>query len=346
VIGFVFLGAEPEVSGNPRFDMRNFRMFTGSQSYLLGGDPTNDVERYSCLEGTSPSSLANPSATPRAPLSAAFDSDWRILVSAGPFASLSAGDSLRIAMAMVLGNGFDDMLLNAARAKLLFQGVPIDCDGNSQTPELCPVHWTTPRSVSADLQALQVEAQPGATYLTWHLDPATQRRLRGVEVQRGTSVEGPFVRCTPELLSPSTTTYADVAHATGLPGTPGDPEGAVWYRLALHAWDGAVSFTAAVAAQSTQGTPRTVLAVPRQTGAEAVQIDFTLAAPAETRLTIHDVSGRMVRRLFAGHLQSGVHHLTWDRQMISGQHAPRGLYLVRLEAERSVCARKLVVLEP
>lgn len=346
VVGFVFLGAEPAVSGDPRFDLRNFRMFTGSSSYSLGGDPTNDVQRYSCLDGTAPLSLAAPGPTPRPEATAAFDSDWRVLVSMGPFARIAPGDSLRIAMAMVMGQGFDDMLANAARAKLLYQGVEVDCDGDGQTPEVCPAHWTTPHTVSTGLQDFQIISTPEARSLTWRLDAATQRQLRGIGVERSAWSEGPFESRTPVLLAPTISQYRDVVtpeeHAQGR----GDVGAMLWYRLALHFQNGVVSYSAPLSAAGSARAATTTLAVPRLLDHEAVQIEFSLAAPGPVRLSIHDVNGRLVRSWIPGSLEAGVHRITWDRRSTSGRLMPRGIYLVRLEAASTATTRKFLVVEP
>lgn len=58
---------------------------------------------------------------------------------------------------------------------------------------------------------------------------------------------------------------------------------------------------------------------------------FHLIEPTRTRLSIYDVRGRMVRRLADEVLGAGLRSYTWDGTDDSGDHAPRGIYLVQLD---------------
>ena len=53
-IGIVCLDAAGTMSP---VRLRNFRMCSGNLAYASGGDPTNDAERFACLDGTAPQSL-------------------------------------------------------------------------------------------------------------------------------------------------------------------------------------------------------------------------------------------------------------------------------------------------
>lgn len=144
-IGLMFLGAQdPNGDGLPRpVSLRNFRMFAGSDAYEQGGDPSNDEERYAVLSGLAPKSLPPPGADGfREPQLAKRRNDYRMLVSAGPnprdptdtiFRLIEPGDTLKFQAALVLGNGFDGMLANAAQAQLTYDGAYLDCDQNITT---------------------------------------------------------------------------------------------------------------------------------------------------------------------------------------------------------------------
>ncbi len=49
-------------------------------------------------------------------------------------------------------------------------------------------------------------------------------------------------------------------------------------------------------------------------------------------LTVHDVAGRVVRRLDGGALPAGRHPIAWDARDDGGRRVPAGVYLVRLAA--------------
>ncbi len=111
---------------------RGFRHFAGSLSYVDGGDPTNDNERYDALSSTS------------------FDAgtvepdDYRVLIGVGPFASLAPGESLSVAFAMVAGATLDDLLLEAGRMRLAYEGRAFDRDGDPANGDEFVVRWLAP----------------------------------------------------------------------------------------------------------------------------------------------------------------------------------------------------------
>ena len=73
-------------------------------------------------------------------------------------------------------------------------------------------------------------------------------------------------------------------------------------------------------------------------------IRFVLARPARVRLLIFDVSGAQVRNLADRMLPAGEHHITWDGKNDHGRELASGAYFYRLEADREVLAKKLILL--
>ena len=58
---------------------------------------------------------------------------------------------------------------------------------------------------------------------------------------------------------------------------------------------------------------------------------------------VHDLAGRLVRVVYEGALEPGLHDLHWDLQDASGRAVPPGLYLVRAEAGAFRSVRRVVV---
>lgn len=74
-------------------------------------------------------------------------------------------------------------------------------------------------------------------------------------------------------------------------------------------------------------------------------IRFGLPATASVRLTIFDLSGRLVRTLVAGQsLDAGYHEVRWDGADEQGRSAAAGIYIYRLEAANFMTSRKLILL--
>ncbi|MCC7144589.1 MAG: T9SS type A sorting domain-containing protein, partial [Candidatus Eisenbacteria bacterium] len=62
------------------------------------------------------------------------------------------------------------------------------------------------------------------------------------------------------------------------------------------------------------------------------------------RAEVFDASGRLVRVLVDGVLNTGRHEQGWDRRDQSGVRVPAGIYFVRLDAGGKGSRQKVVVL--
>lgn len=116
--GVMFLGHTTDPTGDTaprRVGISTYANFSGSQSFEEGGDPTNDFERYELL---SQNIIERDQEIPR---------DYRMLVSAGPFAALEPDSILRFQCAFVCGAG-RDALTNAASAQLTYDGAWFNLD--------------------------------------------------------------------------------------------------------------------------------------------------------------------------------------------------------------------------
>jgi len=137
-IGFMFLGHERRGYGTSASNRRvhplglhNFRSFSGRAPFIVGGEPSNDAERYEVLRGTARGSL--PTGRQRAPRSTETPNDYRFVVSAQPFGGLSPGDTLGITAALIMGRGLEGLKKAAVQAQLAFDGAWANCDGDINT---------------------------------------------------------------------------------------------------------------------------------------------------------------------------------------------------------------------
>lgn len=74
-------------------------------------------------------------------------------------------------------------------------------------------------------------------------------------------------------------------------------------------------------------------------------IRFTLATPGRVSLNIYDQAGRLVRTLLDGHHAADSHQAKWDGRDNHGRRVSPGVYLYKLDSDRFVASRKLVVLD-
>ncbi len=75
---------------------------------------------------------------------------------------------------------------------------------------------------------------------------------------------------------------------------------------------------------------------------ECTTISYALPRPLPVRVTVHDVSGRLVARLVDGPRARGVHELAWDGRDAGGRRFASGVYFVRMEQGGSTLVRKVV----
>jgi hypothetical protein len=77
---------------------------------------------------------------------------------------------------------------------------------------------------------------------------------------------------------------------------------------------------------------------------QGARVAFALAREGRVEVRVHDVAGRLIRRLDLGPLQAGRHELAWDGRASDGHAARTGLYFVTLEIEgRLEGSKRLVV---
>ncbi|MCD4690570.1 T9SS type A sorting domain-containing protein [bacterium] len=77
----------------------------------------------------------------------------------------------------------------------------------------------------------------------------------------------------------------------------------------------------------------------------AATISFSLPSPSEIELAVYDVTGRLVRILETGTHDAGPHSTIWHGRDSNGNAVGSGVYFVRLVADDTVAARKMVLVK-
>jgi flagellar hook assembly protein FlgD len=75
------------------------------------------------------------------------------------------------------------------------------------------------------------------------------------------------------------------------------------------------------------------------------EIAFGLQEPSECRLTVYNVSGRLVATLLDELRGPGTHRVEWDGRTDEGIEVGTGVYLYRLETDRGTSERKMLLLK-
>jgi len=63
------------------------------------------------------------------------------------------------------------------------------------------------------------------------------------------------------------------------------------------------------------------------------------------RLTIYDVTGRRVKTMHSGHLESGPHSLVWQGRDDGGRAVASGVYYLRMDTVDGVQHQKMMLLK-
>jgi hypothetical protein len=87
-----------------------------------------------------------------------------------------------------------------------------------------------------------------------------------------------------------------------------------------------------------------IVAFPNPAGSN-VRLTFQLPGEDHAILSIHDASGRVIRRLLSHSLDSGSHFTTWDRRNDAGIGVVDGIYYVTLRVARHEVCGKLVLVQ-
>ena len=74
----------------------------------------------------------------------------------------------------------------------------------------------------------------------------------------------------------------------------------------------------------------------------SAELSFEMPAADHVKLTVYDISGRVVSRLVDGTRTAGSHSAVWDGRTGSGRQAPSGVYFVELSGSHSRDTIKLV----
>jgi hypothetical protein len=173
--------------------------------------------------------------------------------------------------------------------------------------------------------------------LRWSL-PSTCGGV-GLMVYRALSAGGPYSCITPEPLSDVTLgSYVD---ETAWPG------GTFWYELRAVLASGEEALATDIHPSVT--VPGTLAfgiryVVPNPATARA-SIGYALPEGwRSAQLSVHDVAGRIVRRLDPTTGSQGLVAVDWDGRSGSGERVASGVYFFRLEVDGAVATQRIVLL--
>jgi hypothetical protein len=321
-VGFVMCGLETDAAAGPPanpLEMHSHQIFSGNAPFEQGGDPTNDAERYELLQQDHWDTDSLPGR----------ESDYRTLMSTPAVAVLAPGETVVFRMALVIGEGLEDMLGNAAAAVTTAYGQSFDRDGDPGNGEEFHVPWLMPDEapVPAVTGHIQARRAPGVLSLRFDV-----RHTQGglTEITRRESTGVPFRAWSVEQESG----FITDDDAVGWPRTYD-------LRLKFSAGSDLVLDTVEVPAPAILPLN---LAVSPNPFNPRLTIEYSLSVQGSARLEILDLRGHVVRVLFDTHLPAGTDRFVWNGLDSQGRAAASGVYLVRLVTDQGFTQQQVTLL--
>ena len=105
---------------------------------------------------------------------------------------------------------------------------------------------------------------------------------------------------------------------------------------------GSLTITSAVDAPPLVPSAGALLAPRPNPARGTLHAEFTLVRGGDTRLTLHDLQGRVIRVLALGRLEAGLHESTWDGRDDRGVRVPAGMLLLCLHTGSETQVRRVV----
>jgi len=295
----------------------SFAVFSGTQSYEDGGDPTNDFERYELM---SSHQIDGPGSVAR---------DYRVMVSAGPFASIAPGQTVKFSIALVVAERDD--FTNVQRAAQAYHGLWFDLDGNPSTGIDGKEHqenWYLPENpVPVAITSFDARATSSGVALAWQL--WSDEAIEGIDILRAAR-DGEM---TPLVSSLAATTHGYVDR-TAVSGSTYE------YQLVVHSRESGVILSQRAGATVPGAALAFHPATPNPFTSDAT-LSFSLAERGPVELAVYDVSGRRVATVFSGERDAGEHAFHWNGIGDDGNRASAGIYFCRLRAGKETLTRKI-----
>ena len=112
-----------ESSTPRRVGVRSFQIFATNAQVIQGGEPISDQDRYFVM---SRNEIQRDQREDKA-------GDLKVLISSGPIVEMTPGQTFSYRIALVMGNGFDDLLNNVLLAAEIGRGGYMDLDDSFET---------------------------------------------------------------------------------------------------------------------------------------------------------------------------------------------------------------------
>ena len=280
--------------------------FAGDVPFEVGGDPTNDFERYEVLSRQT----IEPGIE--------IPGDIRAVASTGPFSELLPGETMTVTVAFVAGPGLEGMIANARAAKRLYDA-----------------GWYPDGSVPVFVTSFDASAKDRGVDLAWDL--YADEGIQGFNIYRRDGAAEQDI-----ILNGGMQVPASERSFTDIGVNPGER---YEYRLGVVLLDGSEVYSEPVTVTTVapgfvlrQNTPNPFTTT--------TTIEYAIAERSNVSLSIYDAAGRRVRSLVEAvqDPRAGGYSISWDGKNDRGETVASGVYVYRLNAGKAIVSKKLMLL--
>jgi hypothetical protein len=199
-------------------------------------------------------------------------------------------------------------------------------------PLLQDIGWNTMATPTL-LAFFTAQGRSDGILLSWQF---SLPGARTVTIQRATAEAGPWAPITTEVSQDGGTILAL--------DTQAEPGITYYYRLDVLTEGGENVLGMASAQRSSPFTADVYFGQPSPNPASrGTAVKFRISQPEFVRLSVADVSGRVVRYLQASMLAPGEYTRTWDGLSSRGERAPAGVYFISLRTSGGIRTHRVAV---
>jgi hypothetical protein len=297
-----------------RVGFRAFRSFAAGTPYAMGGNPSNDDERYQFLSGVE-------NVDPDGFIAMAGGSspaDYSQWCSVGPFRDVADGESFQVTIAFAVQNGSYAVATQYAN----------DYE-NYRAGSITPAAMLAKYPVLALAKSIQVAYEGRHELRNGIPVPDFHGRETGVRLPTGSTPMFVVEDCQEVGREPRFVVVTD--------------QQTNWFDFdcdwCTGVWDATLqtglfhnTWVAPSPPLAVEGRPTfdLTLSVSPNPVRDGAGLDLTLGVAAEIRAGVYDPSGRRIRDIGSRRMAAGHHRIVWDLLDDAGRHVAPGLYFWRV----------------
>jgi hypothetical protein len=198
---------------------------------------------------------------------------------------------------------------------------------------LADIGWF-PEIVPVTLEEFTAEGSPDGILVRWRF--ADLSDVGTITLERSSTVEGPW--------SPLQTELGQDGPTTTALDTSAQPGETYFYHLKITDRRGQPAVLGSATAQRLTESLRLSLSAPSPNPAVGgTSVSYRIGSADHVKLTITDVSGRVVRTLENGAMIAGQHMTQWDGRNDRGDQVSAGVYFIRLSTNHGVKTQRVTI---